>query len=442
MNPVCQRSVLVAVATLFTLGLSPLAVSAPPSDWPKIPTTTIKLFYPGQSTYQWLRSREHKRADRKTKRGEACVECHEGEEEEIGNKTAAGKRLEPANLSGKQGTIDLKVQVAYDAKNIYWRFRWKTKNNFPGRAHPHLRYDGKEWKTYGYPRLHNLVQTGAQPAIYEDRLSMMIDDGTVPMFREQGCWLSCHDGQRDMPGRASQDQVKAHPLLGKVLKKKDVRKYLPASRTDENASWDKTKSADEIAQIKAAGGFVDMMQWRAHRSNIVGMSDDGYVLEYRLFDAGKKMFSSNENKKAHQPKFMYDQDKVGVKSVTADTLRDPSNPYALVREKNAVEFNPKLGWKKGDMIPKYAVTRTGTQGSAADNNNTKGEWKNGVWTVMWTRPLNTGHPQDDKILKEGGVYSIGFAVHDDNITTRGHHVSFPFILGIGAKADLVATRVD
>jgi hypothetical protein len=32
-------------------------------------------------------------------------------------------------------------------------------------------------------------------------------------------------------------------------------------------------------------------------------------------------------------------------------------------------------------------------------------------------------------------------VHDDNITTRGHQVSFPFSLGIGAKADIQAVKV-
>lgn len=437
-----KRYLLAGAAALFTFSFSVPAVPAPPKDWSAVPTQTIKLFYPGQSTYQWLRSKEHKRADKKTKKGEACIECHEDEEEDIGNLIAAGERLEPANLSGKQGIIDLGVQVAYDTKNIYWRFQWKTKNNFPGRAHPQLRYDGKSWKTYGYPMLHEQVQTGKQPAIYEDRFSMMIDDGTVPMFKEQGCWLTCHDGQRDMPGKATTDQVKAHPLLGEVLKKKDVRKYLPASRTDENVTWDKTKSVDEIAKIKAAGGFVDLMQWRAHRSNIVGMGDDGYVLEYRLFDTGKKMFSSNEDKKAHQPKFMYDAKKTGTRSVTDDDLRDPSKPYALVRERNAVPFDPNAGWKPGDMVPRYVLTREGTQGSAADNNNTSGEWKNGTWTVLWTRLLDTGHPQDDKILKEGGVYSIGFAVHDDNITTRGHHVSWPFTLGIGTEADIVATKVN
>ena len=40
-----------------------------------------------------------------------------------------------------------------------------------------------------------------------------------------------------------------------------------------------------------------------------------------------------------------------------------------------------------------------------------------------------------------GVYNVGFAVHDDNITTRGHHVSFVKTLGLGAKADIRAVKL-
>jgi hypothetical protein len=32
-------------------------------------------------------------------------------------------------------------------------------------------------------------------------------------------------------------------------------------------------------------------------------------------------------------------------------------------------------------------------------------------------------------------------VHDDQITTRGHHVSFVKTLGIGAKANIQATKL-
>ena len=423
------------------LAAGPVMAAEPAAvDWSSVPATEVKLFYPGQSSFQWLRSEEHKRANQKTAEGEACLGCHEGESEDIGNKIASGERLDEADLDDKQGVIDLKVQAAQDGKNLYWRFQWKTKNPYPGRAHPHLKYDGKEWKPFGYPQLHAEVQEGRQPAIYEDRLSIMVDDGTVPMFAEQGCWLTCHDGERDMQDKAMADDVKAHPLLGKVLKKNDVRKFLPSTRTDEEATWDQTKSVEEIAKLKKEGQFVDLMQWRAHRSNIAGMADDGYVLEYRLFDKGKNMFSSNNDKAKHQPKYMYDAKKVGVKSVTEKTLRDPSMPYALVPGENAVPFDPKAGWKAGDMVPAYNVSAKAAKDSAADNNAVKGEWRDGMWTVVWQRPLDTGHPEDDKILKVGGVYTIGLAVHDDNITTRGHHVSWPLTLGIGAKADIEAVE--
>ncbi len=38
--------------------------------------------------------------------------------------------------------------------------------------------------------------------------------------------------------------------------------------------------------------------------------------------------------------------------------------------------------------------------------------------------------------------NFAFAVHDDNITTRGHHVSFPVTVGFGAKAAIEATKLE
>ena len=263
----------------------------------------------------------------------------------------------------------------------------------------------------------------------------MIDDGKVPQFAQQGCWLTCHDGSRDMPKQFTNDEVKANALLT-AIKKGDVRKYLPATRTDPS-DWKTGKSMEEISKIKAAGGFVDLIQWRAHRSHAVGMADDGYVLEFRNSDSGKDMFGGNADAKTHEPKFMWDQKKVGYKSITADQLR--KGDHFLIREQNAVPFDPNAGWKEGDMIPDYVISREDAKGSAADN-NAIANWKDGTWTVVIIRPLSLIN-DDDKSLKEGGVYNVGFAIHDDNITTRGHHVSFVKTLGFGAKADIQAVKL-
>lgn len=438
-----SRSIRVGLVA-FGLAALPCVVLAGAPDWGKVPTKTVKLFYPGQSSHEWLLSAKHKGA-RGMKRGDSCLDCHEGEQKDIGKLTVSGEKAESTkvNLDGKPGSIDLAVQVAYDAKNIYWRVQWKTKEAYPGNANPMLRYDGKEWKQYGWPRLDPQVQKDGKPAIFEDAFAIMLDDGKVPKFEKQGCWLTCHQGERDMPGAPSADAVMKQPLLGGVFKATDVRKYLPSTRTDKEASWDKTKSAADIAKIRAEGGFLDLMQWRAQRSNPVGMATDDYVLAYRHEDAGTGPSESNVDPAKHQPKYMFDAKKVGVKAVTAATLRDPKSPQALVKGENAVPFDASAGWKDGDMLPETVESRADAKGSAADNADVHGTWKDGMWTVVWTRPLDTGHPQDDKILKPGGVYTVGFAVHDDNITARGHYVSFPLRLGLGAKkADLQAQKVD
>jgi hypothetical protein len=413
---------------------SALAADPAKINWSKIPTVNVPLFYPGQSSYEWLRSDAHKGASKEVKRGDACVSCHDEKdaEKDLGEKLVKAGPLEPMPVTGKNGFVNLKVQAAYDAKNAYLRFQWKTANAFPGNEQQYLRFDGKEWKVYGYPKLDKVVQDGKQPGIYEDRMSVMIDDGKVPGFAKQGCWLTCHDGARDMPKQFTKEEVAANAMLT-AIKKSDVRKYLPDSRTDPS-DWKTGKTVEELAKIKAAGGFVDLIQWRAHRSHGVGMADDGYVLEWRLGDAGKDMFGGNADKDTHAPKFMWDEKKVGYKSITVDQLR--KGDHFLIREQNAVPFDPNAGWKDGDMIPDYVLSREDAKGSAADN-NAIASWKDGVWTVVMIRPLGLTN-DDDKALKEGGVYNVGFAVHDDNITTRGHHVSFVRTLALGNKKDTKA----
>jgi len=67
-------------------------------------------------------------------------------------------------------------------------------------------------------------------------------------------------------------------------------------------------------------------------------------------------------------------------------------------------------------------------------------FQDGQWTVEVRRRLDTGHP-DDKPLREGEVYTLGLAIHDNNVAGRQHYVSFPRTLGIGVKADIEAVKL-
>ena len=431
------RAAPMALTVIAVLGgCTMLAGDSGTLDWNRVPTKTLTLFYPAQSSYQWVRGADHPGASM-VAQGTSCVTCHNGQEEKLGNKLVRANPIEPTPVAGKNGALTLNVQVAYDNENAYFRFQWKTQANRAGDAYPVYRFDGKEWKPYGNQRLAVAVRKGEQPAIYEDRLSMMIDDGSVPGFANQGCWLTCHRGERDMPEQPTTATVQKNPLYA-AIKRNDVRKYLPSTRTDDLASWENGRSVAEIEKIKASGAFLDLIQWRAHRSNPVGMADDGYVLEWRNFDAGRNPFASNLNAKTGQPNYMYDANKVGARALTDATMRRAAT--ALLPGDNAVPFDPKAGWKAGDLLPQYYLSRTGAAGSAADNKNAKGAWKDGMWTVKWVRSRNLANP-DDKALREGQVYNFGFAVHDDNITSRGHQISFPVTVGFGAKAAIEATRL-
>ena len=189
----------VALSVIAVLaGCTMLTADSGTLDWDRVPTKTLTLFDPAKSSYQWLRSAAPPGSWR-VARGTACVTCHNGQEQKLGEKLVKANKLEPAPVEGKNGTVQLSVQVAYDNETAYFRFQWKTRNPYPGEAYPFLRFDGKEWKPYGNQRLAGAVRKGEQPAVYEDRLSIMLDDGSVPNFSNQGCWQTCHNGMGDEP---------------------------------------------------------------------------------------------------------------------------------------------------------------------------------------------------------------------------------------------------
>lgn len=405
-------------------------------DWGAIAPGNVVLFSPGQSSYEWVRSTIHRAAHHDVKRGESCAFCHDEEdaEKEIGIVNSKGGRLEPYPITGKTGFIDLGVQAAFDAQNVYLRFQWKTNSPKPGPEHRYVRFDGKEWKPWGFSRLDGQVREGQAQPLVEDRISLMLDDGKVADFAKQGCWLTCHDGMRDMPPQFSSSGGTVNtgvPPIGQDA----IRKYLPDSRHDPS-DWKSRKAPKKIARLKADGKFLELMQWRARSSSNVSPVEDGYVLDWGYVHTKNEKSDSNIGKN-QLPRFMWDQKVAGFRSVRDDSAVQ-NNKLPLMRGQNAVPFDPRVRWQVGDMLPDRVVSPraskdiTGTRAT--------GSWSDGVWTVVITRPLRpTG--TGSKALAEGSVYNVGFAVHDDNVGTRAHHVSFVKTLGLGVKADIQAVKV-
>jgi cytochrome c-type protein NapC len=67
-----------------------------------------------------------------------------------------------------------------------------------------------------------------------------------------------------------------------------------------------------------------------------------------------------------------------------------------------------------------------------------GSLDGGKWTVVMRRPLAATNPGDVP-LELGGLYTVGFALHDDFTNARFHHVSLEFKLGLdSAEAEINA----
>ena len=73
-----KKSVLALCVSLTLFGLGTASAVDPAKiDWSKIKATSVPLFYPGQSSYEWLRSDAHKGASKEVIRGDSCVSCHD-----------------------------------------------------------------------------------------------------------------------------------------------------------------------------------------------------------------------------------------------------------------------------------------------------------------------------------------------------------------------------
>lgn len=431
---------LALTAVLGAFCFSPVAAAdATKVNWSAVPKQEVTLFYPGQASFQYVTSKDHAKGAKALGEGRSCVRCHEGEEADIGNKIASGKKFEPNPVAGKTGTLKVTMQASFDSQNLYMRMSWPAKE--AGAFHEYVVYRDGKWSNYATNKNNAAVAAGKMKASYEDRFTIMLGDGkSVPTFNNYGCWVTCHNDMRYMPNEAKKSDVVAHPILGSAgMKKEDIRKYLPESRTamGPTGGWDKIKPKSEFDALKAKGVFLELWQWRGYRSNPVQAADDGYLLEFRAFDAGKNPFFGNWDGAKSQPVFMFDPAKnSGRAGLTEAEFRNPEAPLLTVA--NRVPYDPKYKWKNGDLMVKQGLQKP--EGSAGDN-MVVGTHASGAWTLLWTRKLNTGN-KDDIALKPGETYPIGLAVHDDNVTARFHHVSFPLKLSLGKKdGDINAVQV-
>lgn len=330
-------------------------------------------------------------------------------------------------------TMPLQLQVAYNDDDILFRYRWPT--DHPNLFIDMLRYDGERWVRHG------ASPVGPDPdGLYEDRVTMLVDDGSIPEFQRYGGYITVGDGMRFFTDAATSAEIAEHPVLGPEGRS-DIRKHLPATRSDPG-DWRTIVDPEELAAQRRAGYFLDLWHWRSHRSNPLDVSDDQFVAEYRLSDTGRGAYFTNWDGDAGHPQLMFDAEQVGFQALRWEDVSrndpDPEGIYFLA-EDFAVPFDPDHDWQAGDVIPRRAL-RQPAGARAAITVDGQARWRDGWWDVTLRRALDTGAPDVDKIMHHGGIYDIGVAVHRDATGARWHYVSMPYQVGLGRAADIAAHR--
>ena len=212
-------------------------------DWSKVPSRPIKLFYPGQASFEWVMNKaDHSSVTDIIEKKRACARCHSGDANEIGNAIVAGKPvgvsksvLEPSPPAGKVGFIPVDLQIAHDGNKIYFRYEWVPPKNTGNKADPKN----------------------------EVKVTLMFDGGgTVPGAEINGCWNTCHTDLRTMKEAADDKKTK----------------YI--------------KGAD-----LASGNFMDLLQYRSGKGE---KQVDGWIDSTRHMDGGKTQFKAEGKKEGNK----------------------------------------------------------------------------------------------------------------------------------------------
>tara|TARA_R110002124_G_scaffold106374_2_gene258051 strand:- start:571 stop:1965 length:1395 start_codon:yes stop_codon:yes gene_type:complete len=319
-------------------------------------------------------------------------------------------------------TSELQVKVSYDGEKIWFRYRWPVDR--PSIFNDVLVYQDGAWEKRGGEAL------GPNPDfLTEDRVAMMIDDGSVPLFSRYGGYITIGDGLTTFTGTPETDEERT--------------KYLPSTRTDPN-DFDTVKPESDLETLRTAGQFIDLWQWRSSRSNPIGLADDGFVAEERGGDTGTGPYTTNWDKATKLPKYMFNPEVAGstaleINAVIAGDVGF-NDTYYLSAE-TAIPFDPNYAWENGDTIPRrYLRPTDGSRGDVVQPK--KARWRNGFWDVTLERDMDTGNPLDDKIFRDGGNYDLAFSVFRNASTMRWHYVTLPVSLGLEQPAQLVAERVE
>ena len=249
-------------------------------DWSKAGERDITIFYPGQTSMEWvLNGRDHGGNRAFLKSGDSCASCHDKETAAMGEKMVTGEKAEPTPIPGKRGSIPVNVKATHDNEYLYMKFDWEDTAHVP------------------VP----FVEGGKMDPENPMKIGVMFATDELEFADRAGCWGTCHHDARTMPDHPEADAMTASEASSRLALEKGVTKYLKESRSKievkrrrgkKRGGWDQLKPEEEIQAALDAGQVIDLLRYSSGN----GAIEDGHVFAQRVMESGQgfEVISSND----------------------------------------------------------------------------------------------------------------------------------------------------
>ena len=276
-------------------------------DWSKANSREITLFYPGETSMEWvLTGKDHGGARPLTVGGDRCTTCHDKEAAAMGEKMVTGQKAESTPIEGKRAAIPVNVESTHDGENLYLRFTWAAEEHVP------------------VP----FVEGGKMDPENPMKLALMLATDDVEYADRSGCWQTCHHDARSMPDAPEADAAAGSDAAKRLDLSTGITKYLQESRTKievkgrrgkKRGGWDQLKPEGEVQAALAANQFMDLLRYNSGSGEV----EDGYILDQRYMSGGQGFEVSASNEGGNWVVVMkrkLKSEKAGDISIESDTL--------------------------------------------------------------------------------------------------------------------------
>jgi hypothetical protein len=237
---------------------------------------------------------------------------------------------------------------------------------------------------------------GDNNSVYEDKFSMIWSiNNSIKNFETAGCFVACHAGENPDAKPYGNKYTSTEGETGDIWHWKSIRndgqiddQYLDSTRFDA----EKAKEAGRKSDSKDSGGYAD---------NFASMPDP-----------------------ADATKTVADKTKPGFTSPSVD-LTTGAPGYILDSEKVVLDQAALDAMPVGSYLPgiiKSPIVGDRGQISAA------WKWADGVWTIEFSRKLDTGSETDVQFSDLTGMYYFGLAIFENAQVRHAYETgSTPFV---------------